>query len=752
MLERAAHRRTCLNIVISAARAEVLVALAATLRSMAARNRSAIGNGLVEYDVAVVAVLVVLASLLIWKAILPGWRVLNTDFPNYYVVARLLREGYSLDRIYDWIWLQRIRDHWGIGGNGLVGFAGLTPFSCWPVVPLTYFTALTAKRVQIVLNIVFLGASSEFLHRSTTLNRKNVWLITLLAFTPLRTSFLYGQMHILVLLLLVLAYFFAQRHRSIACGACIAIAGALKIYPLLFVLYFAWKKQYRLALSTLAAAFVVIMAGMFSFGPHLLHTYVTQILPSTLQAEAIDPYNIRAASAASLLHHLFLYEPGLNPKPVYASPGAYAVFYPLFQLAIFLPLFALLRPRSTPTREKLEWAAFLLALLVASPVPASYHFVVMIPCMTLLADFLQWRGNRSALIAAFALYVLISPASSIMPSNLPALPFILFSTARLWIGVALLGLFFGILARHHSSAHSSLLRTTLLFAASAAVLTASIVHWHRHLTSMNEQIAQRLSVSASILLATSPVPLADGGYLYVAMTRAGYQIFDQNGRIVFTDPGPTARDQLSFTVTPSGVLLIELADATGSNIALLSPDSHGRIILRDAESPAISSDGRTIAFVRERRGLGSIWTAHFDGASASEPIQATPDSYHVRNVAFGQSAELLFTASTSDTHGRSGLYTSSSGGPPRQISASVEEIGPASSARFTRLIALTHLEHNRQQLFYLDPTSGHETALTAQDCNAYAPAWATADTLLYTTDCARGYGLTALAIARLSGR
>ena len=32
-----------------------------------------------------------LAALLLWKGILPGWRVLNTDFPNYYLVARLLR-------------------------------------------------------------------------------------------------------------------------------------------------------------------------------------------------------------------------------------------------------------------------------------------------------------------------------------------------------------------------------------------------------------------------------------------------------------------------------------------------------------------------------------------------------------------------------------------------------------------------------------------------------------------------------------
>src|SRR5215475_12345339 len=153
------------------------------------------------------ALCVALAALLFWKAVLPAWRVLNTDFPNYYLVARLLREGYSLDRVYDWIWLQRIKDHWGLA-QSLVGFAGLTPFSALPIFPLSFFSALTAKRIWIILNLLFLAGSVELLHRSTSLGRRRIWLLSLLAVLPLRTSFLYGQMHLLVFFLLVLAWYF----------------------------------------------------------------------------------------------------------------------------------------------------------------------------------------------------------------------------------------------------------------------------------------------------------------------------------------------------------------------------------------------------------------------------------------------------------------------------------------------------------------------------------------------------------------
>src|SRR5580704_995697 len=115
-----------------------------------------------------------LATLLFWKGILPAWRVLNTDFPNYYLVARLLREGYSLDRIYDWIWLQRIKDHWGLD-QALVGFAGLTPFSALPIVPFALLPSIVAKRLWILANLLFLGSSVELMSRVTTLGRRRIW-------------------------------------------------------------------------------------------------------------------------------------------------------------------------------------------------------------------------------------------------------------------------------------------------------------------------------------------------------------------------------------------------------------------------------------------------------------------------------------------------------------------------------------------------------------------------------------------------
>ncbi len=55
-----------------------------------------------------------LAILLLWKGIYRGWISINSDFSQYYVVARLIRERFNLSRIYDWIWLQRVADYFGV--------------------------------------------------------------------------------------------------------------------------------------------------------------------------------------------------------------------------------------------------------------------------------------------------------------------------------------------------------------------------------------------------------------------------------------------------------------------------------------------------------------------------------------------------------------------------------------------------------------------------------------------------------------
>src|ERR1051325_4762345 len=60
------------------------------------------------------AILLLLVGMFLWRGFIPGWKTLNTDFSNYYLAARLYRQGSALDQVYDWAWFIRQKDHAGI--------------------------------------------------------------------------------------------------------------------------------------------------------------------------------------------------------------------------------------------------------------------------------------------------------------------------------------------------------------------------------------------------------------------------------------------------------------------------------------------------------------------------------------------------------------------------------------------------------------------------------------------------------------
>jgi hypothetical protein len=170
--------------------------------------------------------------------------------------------------------------------------------------------------------------------------------------------------------------------------------------------------------------------------------------------------------------------------------------------------------------------------------------------------------------------------------------------------------------------------------------------------------------------------------------------------------------------------------------------SDGAVIARNAESPAISQDGRQLAFLRERKGHGSLWlTPLADAEQPVPPLRLTEDSYDVRSVSFLRSDLLLFLARHD---GQTGIFTVKPGGSPEPFFSTGKEIASFAVSPEQR-IAFTELVHNRWQLAVWEPSSRTESMLTSNDCNAYTPAWTSQSAIVYGTDCDRGVGLTALA-------
>src|SRR4029077_500107 len=62
-----------------------------------------------------------------------GWQRDETDFPNYYTAAVLVREGKPLRNFYDWTWFAREMNKAGLEGQ-LGNYFPHTPLTMLPMV------------------------------------------------------------------------------------------------------------------------------------------------------------------------------------------------------------------------------------------------------------------------------------------------------------------------------------------------------------------------------------------------------------------------------------------------------------------------------------------------------------------------------------------------------------------------------------------------------------------------------------------
>lgn len=695
-----------------------------------------------------------LAAAFLWRGFIPAWKTLNSDFPDYYLAARLYHQGYSLNHIYDWTWFERQKDHAGIE-RSVVTFTLLTPLSLLPVLPFSSLPPLPAKHCWLLVNLMLLGLTGYFLRQMTQLNTRRVALLIFLCMIPLRTNFHNGQEYVLLLFLLTLAAWCYLRRRPVAAGAVLAVAAVLKIYPAVFIFFFARKKQWGGAISLLVGTIALWMLSAGLFGFETIRVYFTQVLPWPLRAEGQDPYSLTWNSFSALFHRLFVTEPDLNPHPMVHLPAAYAFLQPICQALIFVPCLWLLHSsRSDPEREKLDWGVYVAMLLILSTNPVSYDFNLLIITAVFAFDFLVRAGRRREARAVVVLYSLVCFPVYRWAQVSTAGFHLLLAFPRLWAMTALWICLLAVLWRSRPQQTISWResRETASFAVIGLVLVALGVTFNlRSQRGEFDNYATRLVAAPEFFLSTDPT-VEGGRVIFTAMTLRGYYTEVLN-------KGSLARldfESDSFhpvTVAGYSTGWAELA-ATRSRIVSFALRSRmpvpgdGVVVAENAEKPAVSWDHEWLAFIRETKGRGTLWVKPIQSnvsdmkSVLSERRLSTAD-LDVLDITFGPRDQIIFSARQGG--GQPALFTTNVdlGGQHREYASKPRRF-PAVSPD-GRWLAFSQLDHGYWQLWVQDPVSHAERSLTHSECNSVAPAWyPDSKHLVYATDCGRGFGLTAL--------
>ena len=672
--------------------------------------------------------LAVFTSVLALHTVPRAWKTLNTDFPNYYLAASLARNGVDAARAYEWIWLQRQKDHRAID-QPIVGLAPITPFSTLAVLPLTGLPPLAAKHAWLLLQGFLLLALLPLLRAVTGQPLRRIALLAVLSF-PLHRNLLYGQFYILLLLLLTAACWAAQRGRGRLAGSLVGLAAAFKIFPAVFLFYFLRKRNW----SALAAAVVTMAAAaavsVAVFGWPMHRAYLLQVLPWTLRGEALPPYTLASASLSSLLHRLFIAEPAWNPHPWLDRPAFFAIFHPLLQTLLLAPALLLIRPGAAGHRRvALEWSALLTATLVISTSPASYLFTLLILPTAVLLQHLRQHSLR---LAAVLLFLGIGyPGWHTGPvDGLHAL----LHVPRLWLLILFAVLLYATLGTRVLHA-ARLRRESLAWAAGLVAATAfSISVGLHHVRGTRADDAFRVREGGASLLLADPHD-SPRGITAIAMAPDGYRLLSTSGARTDT-PAP---DALALA-TVGSVGWVERAGQTSRLIPIAMPGRTLPAPVEDAQSPALSADGKWLAFVREDHGRGRLFLRSAGQTPSTDTREhpITPASSNVDSAAFLPDGSLLYSAYV----GRA---------PARIFQTGTPDPLPIGEARFPavspdgRWLAYSHFAFGVWNLWLLDLRTRQGHAVAKASCDQIEPSWqADSRTLLYAADCGRALGFTAL--------
>jgi len=259
---------------------------------------------------------------------------------------------------------------------------------------------------------------------------------TLLVLRPIIGDLTHGNVNILILFLVTAALFSFHRGRDFLAGVLLALAICCKVTPLLFVPYFAWKRQWRVLFGATVGMVLflfVIPSLMLGWADNLslLNSWTRQMILPFVRDGVVSSEHPNQ-SLPGVIHRLLTPSPSFSAYPdgVYTPTEFHHVadigrdaarwIVRLAQVAFLLGILLLCRARERGGwRVACEFAFVLVGMLILSERTWKHHCVTLaLPAAVLayaVATQNLGRWVRTALIAGVALAIcLMMSASSLL--------------------------------------------------------------------------------------------------------------------------------------------------------------------------------------------------------------------------------------------------------------------------------------------------------------------------------------------------
>ncbi|VXC18695.1 conserved membrane hypothetical protein [Flavobacterium sp. 9AF] len=303
------------------------------------------------------------------------------DFANYYFGAHFLTEGQFNSTIYFPYEFNKAISDLGYQ-NIFASYAPNTPFLALLFTPLTLFSVTNAKILFNLFSSALLIISCIRLIRFYNINLKYLFIIPLLFFVPIKNNILFGQVYFLLFFLLTETLISYENKQLKKTAFYLSLAILLKVFPVIFVLFFLIKKEFKIILYT--ALFGILLLGfsiLFS-GVNIWLFFVTSVLPKASNGEIATAFVDNYQSVFMFLKRMLVFDTIENPKPVFHAASYFSILLLAFKFGLISLGYFITRACKNNLYVYSFW---ILASILFSPYGSTYSFIILVfPLITLL--------------------------------------------------------------------------------------------------------------------------------------------------------------------------------------------------------------------------------------------------------------------------------------------------------------------------------------------------------------------------------
>lgn len=317
----------------------------------------------------------------VWKV----WYQPLGDFANYYYGARFMNKA-DCWQVYD---VHRFNQ--AVEAAGQPGLF-LDHTSVPPQTPLFYkpLAAIAdpflARGVFNAVGVVVFAFLLWRLLRAYPPAKNSYALLLLVAAAfPVYQNLAFGQTYLFITALLMAAWLAQLRGRMAMAGLWLAVAVALKLTPVVLLLFFVVRRQWRPVVWCLVFWAGITGLSMLVAGTDVFRIYYVHLLPRILDGYLNDPYSASYHGWVVLLRHLGQFDAVLNPEAPFAFSPQLIV---LLNAVLLLPLFilVLLRIDRQQLKSTQGWLLLLVFLNIGSGYSSTYSLLVLVPFALLFSE------------------------------------------------------------------------------------------------------------------------------------------------------------------------------------------------------------------------------------------------------------------------------------------------------------------------------------------------------------------------------